>query len=1001
VSTAEKEALRDTVQALVTALGIRSSNALWEAARVNKNDWNDRLRPYVAKTTGKKQVDRLIDGLLGNLELSPEQREVLETHRAAMYRAIGIDPRLVPSVADPPGTEPAAPPPVEPVEGPPVVPPHVEADPALAALRDRMRDLWIDGVLRRSLAGPHLDLDRVEQRDAVERPWNIALPEGEADGELHPIAGRTLDVFDRASCELLILGAAGSGKTTALLEIARDAMARAEQDPARPLPVIFMLSNWSADQNGFSDWLIAELNLRYHVARRDARRWLVAGRLILLLDGLDELPTGLRAACVQSINEFRRRGHGHVHLAVACRRDDYEALSVRLSLSSAILIRPLTDAQIAGYLAGAGQANESARTILERDDALFDLVHSPLMLSILRTTAAGSGAGGDDLADGMPARDAAGGPVRGRLFDSYLSFMFRRRGQGHGYSWDQVLRYLRWLAQCMSAHNRSIFFVDDVQPSWLPARWRGTCIALVGAAVGLCLAAPGAFLAYFLIGSVIPAFAWAVVFWLIWTLRVGQVRGPSTNWRPWHVLRVLLVCLTGAVVLQALESPAAARPTAAFWSGSVLLGLALAIAWGLTWLARSRELLSLPRFAWWRQHWPGLAVATVTVALPFLLLFPADSGRGLRLAAGLGAPAISLAVGLLLGLGAGAACVPFWQVEHWRRLLRPVLVVTGACLATVLAFFATLGERLIRDPALVSGPVFFFGLLIGLMATLLVALRLIGAPSVASGSWTRADRTIAGVLFGTCIPFVPNPGNIAMMLAIMLALALDPGGVHATRRRFRVAWRRLLALLLFSPVYAFFVTLAGVLTSPTISLSVAGMRVASTGVPTLPLILAVSVPFGIGTTLILLAAVGLEEADEPRPDEASRSQGESARRALIALVSVVGLLVATWALVMVEHGVLFNVLTPKLLVALLVIAGVVSTYAALLMGGATLIDRTLVRLYLRRLDLMAANPVSFLDCCVDMMILQRVGDGYMFTHSLLLDHLTAMPASPVEVEPAA
>jgi hypothetical protein len=170
VSTAEKEALRDTVQALVTALGIRSSNALWEAARVNKNDWNDRLRPYVTKTTGKKQVDRLIDGLLDNLELSAGQREVLEAHRAAMYRAIGIDPRLVPSVADPPGTEPAvAPPvvPVEPVGGPRLAARPVEADPALAALRDHMRDLWIDGVLRRSLAGPHLDLDRVEQRDAV------------------------------------------------------------------------------------------------------------------------------------------------------------------------------------------------------------------------------------------------------------------------------------------------------------------------------------------------------------------------------------------------------------------------------------------------------------------------------------------------------------------------------------------------------------------------------------------------------------------------------------------------------------------------------------------------------------------------------------------------------------------------------------------------------------------------------------------------------------------
>jgi predicted NACHT family NTPase len=48
-------------------------------------------------------------------------------------------------------------------------------------------------------------------------------------------------VFDDMGGELLILGAPGSGKTTTLLELAGELLARAEAEDGQPIPVVFNL----------------------------------------------------------------------------------------------------------------------------------------------------------------------------------------------------------------------------------------------------------------------------------------------------------------------------------------------------------------------------------------------------------------------------------------------------------------------------------------------------------------------------------------------------------------------------------------------------------------------------------------------------------------------------------------------------------------------------------------------------------------------------------------
>jgi hypothetical protein len=113
------------------------------------------------------------------------------------------------------------------------------------AMLELVRSSWVKGVLEQS---PHnaamINLGMEERLDAVEHPWDMVLQTDRKDRTLPP-GTKIIDVFDEMGKNLLILGEPGSGKTTMLLELARDTIARAEEDPMQPIPVVRNLSSWA------------------------------------------------------------------------------------------------------------------------------------------------------------------------------------------------------------------------------------------------------------------------------------------------------------------------------------------------------------------------------------------------------------------------------------------------------------------------------------------------------------------------------------------------------------------------------------------------------------------------------------------------------------------------------------------------------------------------------------------------------------------------------------
>lgn len=330
-------------------------------------------------------------------------------------------------------------------------------------LLKRMRVYWIEGVLEESLHKAALiALGLQEQPDALANPWRLELQESNRPARPLPAGTRITQVYDHAGGGLLILGEPGAGKTTLLLELARDLLTRAEQVDSLPMPVMFNLSSWAEKRLSLQDWLVEELDIKYQVPRKLGRMWVGQGRILPLLDGLDEVREEARPVCIAAINAYYLL-HQDVPLVVCSRIKEYFAQDRRVAFLKAVSIQPLTTEQIDAYLTSAGGQLEAVREALRTNAALQELVTTPLMLNVLTLTYQGSPL--DEL-QSAGTREAQ----QQLIFATYVDRMFKRRRSDPRFPEQQTIHWLSWLARQMARHSQSTFFIERMQPDWLPDR---------------------------------------------------------------------------------------------------------------------------------------------------------------------------------------------------------------------------------------------------------------------------------------------------------------------------------------------------------------------------------------------------------------------------------------------------------------------------------------------------------------------------------------------------
>ena len=144
-----------------------------------------------------------------------------------------------------------------------------------------------------------------------------------ADGpnELAVQGNELVEVLERVPTRrLIVLGAPGAGKTTLMIRLVLDLLAR--RKAGDPVPVMVALASWDPVGQDLRTWLTARLTVDYPAlaaaapttsgARTRAEALLTSGLILPILDGLDEIPGSLRSEALARINDSLRPGEAVV-----------------------------------------------------------------------------------------------------------------------------------------------------------------------------------------------------------------------------------------------------------------------------------------------------------------------------------------------------------------------------------------------------------------------------------------------------------------------------------------------------------------------------------------------------------------------------------------------------------------------------------------------------------------------------------------------------------------
>lgn len=540
------------------------------------------------------------------------------------------------------------------------------------AMLQKVRAIWVDGLLRQSLAEvARIELALAERSEAVQLPLRAQYQELERPSHDLPAGTRIVDAFDEAGGSLLILGAPGSGKTTLLLELCRDLLVRAEQDETQPIPVIFNLSSWTVRRARLNDWIAEELTTKYQVPKQVARVWIEEDALLPLLDGLDEVPSDQREACVEECKRYRDRHL--VPLAVCSRSADYAALTTKLWLQRAILVQSLTKTQVDSYIAQAGERLEGLRAMLEEDVQLRELATTPLMLQVLCLS----------YAD-QPAAHHYGTE---NIWSHYIVRMLTR-GRLPGLWGPRVmLSALALIAREMLKRGQSILLIEQLQPDWLERKlwrlihWVGS---LVVSLIGILVALTALGMAISVVAQPLTPLAMGRASGMLVWVVLGVIAG-TMGW-----VAFVIAGLQGNTFLGAIEPYGTIvwRRTGcwaglAAWLGIMGLGLlqgefalaaaagvplAYIIGLGIGATGRAITATTAPNEGTWSALRNAVRVATIAAAIPVLVGLAGGLVVREGLSGGMALALLGLGAGIGIGMGKGGHAV----VKHLllRLLLR-------------------------------------------------------------------------------------------------------------------------------------------------------------------------------------------------------------------------------------------------------------------------------------------------------------------------------------------
>jgi len=274
-----------------------------------------------------------------------------------------------------------------------------------------------------------------------------------------------LQVYIDKIRHLMIIGNPGSGKTVLLINFAKILIQAAAKDDNMPIPVILDLASWHSDYQHFEQWI--EDNLHYHLGEKGTSKEYAKQvlsnnnfRLLLLLDGLDEVEEDSRLSCLEKINRYfknRESWHYYPQLILCSRTKEYQDLDGYAYSGAMVEIKKLSEKTVRAFvlkraekLKLATKLSHQLEDVAKHLYTAFD-VHIALNLS-------------QDVLYVFPKGCKNSEEFQQKMLVDYIEKELDKiikKG-----SKDKTRDYLKFLAQQLDGKGISFDFVK-MQPDWL------------------------------------------------------------------------------------------------------------------------------------------------------------------------------------------------------------------------------------------------------------------------------------------------------------------------------------------------------------------------------------------------------------------------------------------------------------------------------------------------------------------------------------------------------
>jgi hypothetical protein len=310
------------------------------------------------------------------------------------------------------------------------------------------------------------------QSDPLRVPWATTTRPVQVDAaeiagprvtrlKLHGDVAEAADAFRQLPLRrLVVIGGPGAGKSSlALLLVAGLSSSYAADEP---LPLLANLSEWNPQKDRLDGWLARHLGKQYPSMSAFAAHLVEAGRVMPILDALDELPESLRRNAIVGLRESLG---GTRPFVLTCRAEEFTDLisstGEPLARAAVVELGPVSPTEVADYLPG-GQIDGGRRWAAviadlrsHRDGPVAVALATPLMVYLARTVYAGVQSDPAELLELGGATE-----IETHLLSAYLPAMYQPtlpatpgRRTFRAYAADEAGRWLSSVAADLRRRN--------------------------------------------------------------------------------------------------------------------------------------------------------------------------------------------------------------------------------------------------------------------------------------------------------------------------------------------------------------------------------------------------------------------------------------------------------------------------------------------------------------------------------------------------------------------